>query len=160
MSNIKSWLDAVIKNEIHAHNKVSNRGLAVCFNFIQIPDTETLIMTVTIMKNKVKKNSLDPKSFAKLMTCIEDSLSNIIWENGDNEPYEDEYFRNVKSQLSSQWYMCLCCHRVFFIPESGMWNAIRNLFNQKNVRVIKNNAIEEIAVYVNTDHYDFNAKFY
>lgn len=158
MNNIKNWFSIISNNEIHAYNKVSNRDLSVCFNFLQIPDTETVVMTVTIMKNRIKKNSLDPVSFAKLMNCIEDSLSNAMHEY---EGYtEDEHFKNVKSQLTSQWYINLCCHRAFFIPEDGLWETIKNLFNQDNIRTMKENCIEEVAVYVNTDSYDFNAKFY
>lgn len=158
MNNIKNWFSIISNNEIHAYNKVSNRDLSVCFNFLQIPDTETVVMTVTIMKNRIKKNSLDPVSFAKLMDCIENSLSNTMCEYKGYT--EDEHFKNVKSQLTSQWYINLCCHRVFFIPEDGLWKTIKNLFNQDNIRTMKENCIEEVAVYVNTDSYDFNAKFY
>lgn len=159
MSNIKYWYDIISRNEIHAYNKVSSRDLAVCFNFLQIPDTKTIVMTITVMKNKIKKNSLDPKSFAKLMTCVEESLSNTLRETRE-ETFEEEHFKNVKTQLSSQWYITLCCHRIFFVPESKLWDVIKNLFNQDNIRVLKNNDIEEVAVYVNVDSYDFNAKFY
>lgn len=164
MSNIKNWFNIISKNEIHAYNKVSNRGLAICFNFLQIPDTHTVVMTITVMKNGIKKNSLDPASFAKLMNCIENSLSNAEYDymghTNDTGYTEAEHFKNMKSQLTSQWYITLCCHRVLFIPECGLWETIKSLFSQDNIRIMKNNCIEEVAVYVNTEHYDFNAKFY
>lgn len=158
MSDIKNWLEIISKNDIHAYNKVSSRDLAVCFNFLQIPDTDTIVMTLSVMKNRIKKNSLDPKSFARLLSCVEDGLLNTL-EECETETKE-EHFRNIKSQLSSQWYINLCCHRVFFIPEIEIWNTIKNLFNQDTIRTLKSNGIEEVALYVNTNNYDFNAKFY
>ena len=80
MSYIKNWLEIISKNDIHAYNKVSSRDLAVCFNFLQIPDTDTIVMTLSVMKNRIKKNSLDPKSFARLLTCVEDGLLNTLEE--------------------------------------------------------------------------------
>lgn len=164
MSNTKKWLDIISRNEIHAYNKVNSRDLSVCFNFLQIPDTNTVAMTVTIMKNKVKKNSLEPSNFAKLMTQIENSL-NITSEEWEQshlscQTSEEEYFVNTKSELSAQWYISLCCHRIFFIPETGVFFALKNLFNQSNIRAYKNMGIDEVAVFVNTDAHDFNAKFY
>ena len=114
MSNINNWFSIISNNDLHAFNKVNNRDLSICFNFIQIPDTATVAMTVTIMKNKVKKNSLDPNCFARVMNCIEDSLYECCKEFNGNT--EKEHFFNVKDQLNNQWYIQLCCHRIFFIP--------------------------------------------
>lgn len=163
MSNIKNWLDIISRNEIHAYNKVNSRDLSICFNFLQIPDTDTVVMTATVMKNKVKKNSLEPSNFAKLMTQIENSLSATEdeWEQlYSHTSSKEEYFVNIKSELSSQWYISLCCHRVFFLPDTGVFFALKNLFNQANIRAYKNMGIDEISVFVNTDTHDFNAKFY
>ena len=41
-----------------------------------------------------------------------------------------------------------------------MFFALKNLFNQSNIRAYKNMGIDEVAVFVNTDTHDFNAKFY
>lgn len=158
MSNIKNWFSIITNNDLHAYNKVNTRDMAICFNFLQLPDTETVVMTITIMKNKVKKNSLDPKNFARVMSKIEAGLSEAYFSQ--EEVAEEEYYQNVKSELPTQWYIQLCCHRVFFIPESGLWDVIKNLFNQENIRAMKDNDIEEVAVYVNTENYDFNGKFY
>lgn len=163
MSNIKNWLKIITNNDLHAYNKVSTRDLALCFNFLQIPDTSTVVMTVTVMKNKIKKNALEPVSFAKVMSCIEDSLSDTMWKL-QNTSIKDvdlpEYFVGIKSQLTSEWYVKLCCHRVFFIPEEALFEVLGGLFNQDKIRVIKSNFISEVSVFVNTDNYDFNAKFY
>lgn len=158
MSNINNWFSIISNNDLHAFNKVNNRDLSICFNFIQIPDTATVAMTVTIMKNKVKKNSLDPNCFARVMNCIEDSLYECCKEFNGNT--EKEHFFNVKDQLNNQWYIQLCCHRIFFIPEKALWLLISHLFNQSNISKMKENNIEEVSVYVNTENYDFNGKFY
>lgn len=161
MSNIKDWLKIITNNDLHAYNKVNTRDLAICFNFLQLPDTETVVMTITIMKNKVKKNSLDPKSFARVMSSIESGLEDAYSSQvNQGKELEYEYYQNVKSELSTQWYVQLCCHRVFFIPENGLWTVIENLFNQNSIRTMKENDIEEVAVYANTENFDFNGKFY
>lgn len=160
MNSINAWLKIIANNEIHAYNKVSGRNLAICFNFLQIPDTETIAMTVTIMKNKIKKNSLNPTCFARVMGCIESALHDTDIETEDRTDMLNEYYVNLKSSLSALWYTELCCHRVFFIPVSGLFSTIKNLFNQDNIVTMKDNDIEEVAVYVNTENYDFNAKFY
>lgn len=159
MSNIKTWFDIISNNEIHACNRVSSRDLSICINFIQIPDTNTIVMTLAVMKNKIKKNSLDPQSFARLMRVVEESLDETYWKC-DRKSLEEEHLQNVKSQLSNQWYIKLCCHRVFFIPETELFEVVKNLFNQEQVSQIKAIGIDEVAVYANTDSYDFNAKFY
>ena len=158
MNNLKNWFSILSHNDIHAYNKVKSKNLAICFNFLQIPNTKTVVLTVTIMKNRVKKNSLDPQSFARVMSVIERSLFSQIGTGDIEEEYE--YYINIKSELSPQWYLQLCCHRIFFIPENNLWGVIKNLFNQDNIKTMKDNHIEEIAVYVNTENYDFNGKFY
>lgn len=157
MSNIKNWFSIITNNELHAYNKVNTRGLAVCFNFLQLPDTDTVVMTVTIMKNKVKKNSLDPSCFAKVMSVIEGGLDTVYFSVEDSE---EEYYRNVKSILPTEWYVQLCCHRVFFLSEAHLWDVIKNLFNQECIKTMRDNDIEEVAIYVNTENFDFNGKFY
>ena len=34
------------------------------------------------------------------------------------------------------------------------------MFSQENIKTMKDNDLTEVSVFVNTDHYDFNAKFY
>ena len=79
MRNVNNWFSIITNNDIHAYNKVNSRDLAICFNFLQIPDTSVVVLTATIMKNKVKKNSLDSRCFARVMSCIENSL-NTVWQ--------------------------------------------------------------------------------
>lgn len=164
MNNVKNWLSIVTNNDLHAYNKVNTRDLAICMNFIQIPDTETVAITITVMKNKVKKNSLPPLSFAKIMSAIEEALETAGEEWYDHNTVisnnEKEYFVNVKSELDNQWYIQLCCHRVFFIPEDGLWETIKNLFNQDVIGKMKENDVDEVSVFINTEDYDFNGKFY
>ena len=159
MNNIKTWFEIISNNEIHAYNKVHSRDLSICINFIQIPDTTTVVMTLTIMKNKIKKNSLDPSRFARLMSIIENNLDELYWES-DRCSLEAEHYKNVKSCLTNQWYIKMCCHRLFFVPECGLFDVLKQLFNQEQVSNIKCLGIDEISVDVNTNNYDFVAKFY
>ncbi len=164
MSTIKNWFNILTNNEIHAYNRVTSRDLSICYNFLQIPDTDTIVMTVSVMKNKVKKNSLSPMSFARIMSCVEESLSDTQHEyiNSGNtyDDSEDLYFMSVKNKLADQWYIHLCCHRVFFIPEGALWSTIKNLFKQQNIQEMKSNDVSEVSVFINTEDYDCNAKFY
>ena len=161
MSNIKNWFCNIVNNELHAYNRVSNRDLSICFNFLQIPDTTTIVMTIAIMKNKVKKNSLNPTNFAKVMSCIESSIEEVYWQEcSDKEKIPKECFVSTNKMIDNQWYVQLCCHRLFFIPEEMLFPTIKHLFTQENIRTLKNNDLKEVAVLVNTDQYDFNAKFY
>ena len=160
MTNLSKWFSMVSNNDIRAYNKVSSRGLAICLNFIQIPDTDSVVVTFAVMKNRIKKNSLDPQSFARILSIIEEGLMEVYWDSDNREGFQDEYFRNLKSDLADKWYIKLACHRVFFIPADSLFEVIKNLFSQDKVSHIKATGIEEITVFVNTENYDFNAKFY
>nr|DAP04740.1 MAG TPA: hypothetical protein [Herelleviridae sp.] len=160
MTNLDYWWKILHNNDIHASNKVSTFEQAICVNFLQIPDTNTLAMTLTVMKNKTKKNSLSPTSFAKLMDCIEDGLNQAQNELPEWVTMENEHFINLKYDLKTTWYIELCCHRVFFIPQESLFSTIENIFNKDHMDTLKESGIEEVSVVVNTDDYDFNAKFY
>lgn len=159
MRNVNNWFSIITNNDIHAYNKVNSRDLAICFNFLQIPDTSVVVLTATIMKNKVKKNSLDSRCFARVMSCIENSL-NMVWQENNTDTSISELYKETKSYLPTDWYVNLCCHRVFFVEEKFLFEVIKEMFSQENIKTMKDNDLTEVSVFVNTDHYDFNAKFY
>lgn len=158
MSNIKDWYSIITTNDIHAQNKVSSRNLALSFNFIQIPDTQTIVLTVSVIKNKVKKASLSKSSFGAILQKIENGLK--VVSEGYAGPLEPEHFESMNQVLKDCWYITLCCHRVFFIPTNCLWETLKELFSWGNLKPIRDEGIEEISVFVNTDEWDFNAKFY
>lgn len=161
--SIKNWYNAIVNNDLHACNKVSTRDVAACINFIQIPDTETTIVTISVMKNKVKKNCLNPQNFARIMSCVENSLIDSLedYRHEENtDAVDNEYFYNLKSELDNSWYARLCCHRIFFIPSKALWVTIKNLFKQRNILIMKQNGLSEVSVLTNTEEYDFNGRFY
>lgn len=159
MKPIDKWLKIAKSNGIHACNRTSSKDVSACFNFIQLPDTDTVVLTLTVTKNGIKKNALEPGRFRALMNQVEDALSSAYIEFEEELKYP-EYFCSLKSDLSTDWYVTLCCHRVFFIPEKAVFSVIQHLFTQDHTRYIKECGINEIAVYVNTEQYDFNGKFY
>lgn len=158
MSNIKSWYKAITNNDIHAQNKVSSSGLALSINFIQLPDTDTVLITVAVIKNKLKKASLGKSSFGNIMHLFEKQIS-LVGESYDG-PTEPEHFERMDKVVGNCWYITLCCHRVFFIPVDSLWETLKEMFSQKIIELIKKEGVEEISVFVNTKNWDFNAKFY
>ncbi len=161
MSTIKTWLKTLKDHDMRAYNRVSSRDLALCFNFIQIPDTNSITLTVSVMKNKTKKNSLAPDSFSKVMRCLEEGLSESLSDYKQSGTIDTGiFFTSVKNLITDQWYVQLCCHRVFFIPVDGLWDTIKNLFAQNNIQYITSCGITEVSVIVNTQEYDCNIKFY
>ena len=159
MDHINDWYKTITKNEIQAYNKVSSRDLALCVNFLQLPDTSTIVITVSVMKNKIKKNSLHPSNFCKIMSCFESNLLDVKW-NQDTITSNEYYFSSVTRELTDKWYIQLCCHRVFFIPSNCLWDVIKTLFKQQNIQLFKDNNITEVSVFINTEDYDCNARFY
>lgn len=160
MKNIKKWLSLVTENSLHASNKVHIRkGMALSFNFLQIPSTSTVIIAVTIMKNRVKKNALNSGCFAKIMGIIEHALYSTLMELNTSEKMEEEYFVRTNDILSNQWYIRLGCHRIFFIPKTSVWSVISNLFYRENVMEMRFNDLDEISVSVDTDDYNFHSIF-
>lgn len=163
MDNIKTWLKIIENNNIHANNKVSTADVAVCINFLQIPDTEVVIVTITMMKNKSKRVALDVVNFAKAMSCMEDALSTVEGWCDENHKYNKyyEYFqKHNELDLSKNWFIQLCCHRVFFVPDFSLWKVIESMFCSPRIKLLKSLGLYEISVLVNTDNYDFNTKFY
>lgn len=158
MDNIKIWIKSIYNNNIRAVNKVSTNELAACFNFLEIPSTETIAITVSIMEGGVRKGRLDPQSFARLMKCVEDRLT-LSEQLATGEDVCPEHFKNLKSKLELVVYYNMNCHRVFFIPKSALWITIDNLFNKSTNLVMKACGIAEIVAHLNTCNHNFVLKF-
>ena len=164
---LETWLQRIKSNKLKAYNKVVSKEVSLCFNFLQIPDTDIIVMTMTVMKNQVKKNAMNPTIFSKVLSCIEkdllesyscyDSENEVSTEFSEIEPY---CFCATRDKLSNSWYFQLNCHRIFFIPESSLWSTIKYVFNRNSVQTIKGIGVSEISVFVCTDKYDCNMKFF
>lgn len=158
MNNIKTWIKAIYGNNIRAVNRVSTNELAACFNFLEIPSTETIAITVSIMEGGVRKGRLDPQSFARLMKCVEDKLA-LSEQLANGDDVCPEHFKNLKSKLELVVYYNMNCHRVFFIPKSALWVTIDSLFDKSANLTMNVCGVSEIVAHVNTCNHNFVLKF-
>ena len=144
---IASITDIIKKNHITAFNYSRSNNSSVCFNFIELPNTKDVILTVTMMKNKKKTISLDSKSFAKAMGIIESRLDNLLSEEDCDFPY----FSSIHNQLNRGIYHSLKCHRMFVIPEYLLFDTVKVLSSVNAMEQLKLScSIEEISLYVRT----------
>ena len=160
---LTEWLQEIIENKTKAYNKVTTNKLALCFNFLQIPDTKVIVMTMTVMKNKSKKNAMHPTFFSKLLFCIEQQLLDTQCEEAsfeESSELEQYFFSSMKSKLSNRWYSQLNCHRIFFIPDTSLWNTINTVFHKNTIQMIREVGISEVSVFIDTDNHDCNMKFF
>lgn len=162
MSNVKNWLTIIKNNDLRAYNKVNTKELAVCFNFIQVTDTNTVMITMSIMKNGVKKVSMSQDNYSNFVSFLEELLLEVQEEVKDKYDYDicPEYFESMRYKVSQSECKTICGHKVFFIPDVSIWDVIKHLFHQANINEYKEYGIKEVAVFINTDSYDFNGKFY
>lgn len=144
-----------------ANNKVKGGGVSLCLNFLQIPDTQTVVITVSIVENNKKKIALSPLNFFKIMNLLESSLSECAVEYQDSTATEDEkeeYFINLTNFLGDEWYNTLKCHRVFLIPESALFMVINRIFSLDNINEIKQYDVDRVLAKISTENYKFVVK--
>lgn len=154
---VETWYKYLKYNGVKAYNRVLTDEVALCINFIQIPATEVAVMTVTVMKNHSKRNALNPVSFAKVMTVLEGALEEAMPSNCS---HPELLYCNVVPFIPNKWYAQLETHRVFFILAHDVFNVMKHLFTQQNVTQIQRNGISGITAFVETEDYNFNARFY
>ena len=153
MSTIKNWLELAKQHNLQVINEADTNDLALCVNLLNIPTTGTVAVTVTFMKNRVKKNAAPPQVFARTMGLIERLMRGI-----DDEGYNlSDRFQSVS--LSTQWYYVLNCHRIFFITESSTPVFIAEFLKQKQIQAIKGQEIKEVRFIAETGFYHFDIKF-
>lgn len=158
MNNLKTWIRTIYDNNICAVNRVSTNELAACFNFLEIPSTGTIALTVSVMKGGVRKGRLDPQSFARLMKCVEDRLT-LSEQLATGEDVCPEHFKNLKAKLELVVYCNMNCHRLFFIPKSALWVTIDSLFDKSANLTMRVCGVSEIVAHVNTCNHNFVLEF-
>ena len=159
MNNLNEWLKLVVDNGIVSRNKVISYQTSLCFNFLQIPKTDTVIFTVSVMENRVRTRALSRHEFTGMMNIIERSLLEVQ-ENSLDGYCNQYYYISMKPIIPDTWYRKLRCHRVFFIPSNQVWNTIERVFNYNNIEDLTTDfGIKEFSVFVDTMDYDCNLRF-
>lgn len=159
---LNCWYNSILENKVVANNEVKGRGVFLCFNLLQIPTTHTVVMTVSVVENNKKKIALSSQSFFKIMSLLENSLSECEVEHQDSTTIEnekEEYFINLTNLLSDKWYKTLKCHRVFLIPESALFMVMSRVFSLGNINKIKLCDVDGVLARISTDSYKFVVKF-
>lgn len=149
MTTLQKCYKVISSERVHATNTTHiEKGMSVCVNFIQLPYPEeaTTLMTVTAMKNGRKLNCIPPMSFAKVMSCIEESL----------ESFDDYFPYNVPlvQSLQDDWYIRIGCHRVFLVRTPDIFKTLSTVFSSDNVHAIKDEEICGIRVIINSLNHD------
>lgn len=144
------------ENKLKAYNHVHTQNLSMCINFLGT-EQDTITMTLTIMKERRKKNSLDPREFAVALSLLEKWLDEIDVQYSVNEY---PFFTPFRNQLPVSWYKYLECHRVFFIPKELLWQTIGHLFTSDNIARLQKTGLSEISVFVDTLEHEGSLNFY
>ena len=159
MNKFEVLYNTIRENKLSAYNHVTTKNLGVCFNIIEVPSREeipvnTAILTVSVMKNRKRKNAMESSKFARLMRVVEESL--------DDFPSFDEhpYFTPLSRVIPNKWYSSLCCHRVFLIPVSYVFEVVEHLFSRESVGQMLETGLSEVSLVISTDNHDSYAQFF
>lgn len=158
MSEVNDWLKAIKEQEIHAVNKCNVEGLSLCFNFIEIPESNGIVaLTLSVLNDGHRRNAMNPISFARIMNDIEGSLYNVAEIGKVENPL---CCCSVVSKIDKDWYRFIRAHRVFFITKETLWVAIKEIFDSHGIECFKNEDVAGVSVYVNTSDYRCSMRFH
>ena len=145
------------KNKVKAYNYTHTQNLSMCINFLGTENQDTVIMTLTIMKQRKKKNSLDPREFAVALSLLEKWLDEVDAQYSVNKY---PFFTPFRNQLPVSWYKYLECHRVFFLPKELLWQTIGHLFTSDNLAQLQDTGLSEISIFVDTSEHEGSLNLY
>lgn len=151
MNEIQHWLKVAKENSLKVINMASVDDLAICLNILDIPKVDTSAITISVMKQGKKKNSLPPFCFAKVMRVFENLLEKL--KNDE----DSAYFKQVGTE--TKWYKVLDCHRIFFIPAPSVGDFLSLLLSKQGINLIKAQGLSEVYIIANTKYYNFSAGF-
>ena len=160
MNKFEILYDSIRENKLSAYNQITTKNLGVCFNIIEVPGKKddmtvsTAILTVSVMKNRKRKNAMESSKFAKLMGIIEENLD--YFSSCDEPPY----FISLSRMIPNKWYSSLCCHRVFLIPVPYVFEVIEHLFSKESVGQMIETGLSEVSLVVSTNNHDLYAQFF
>lgn len=159
MNKFDILYSSIRENKLSAYNHITTKNLGVCFNIIEIPskeglDLDTSVITVSVMKHRKRKNAMESNKFARLMGIVEDNLSHF--DSCDEHPY----FSSLSRLIPNKWYSSLCCHRVFLIPTSYVFEVVENLFNRESVGKMFETGLSEVSLVISTKNHDAYAQFF
>ena len=150
---LKLWHSVIQKNTIRADNSTHTDGIIVVINVLELPTTDTSVVTVSLVKDRNKKSALLPNSFMEFMFQVEGCMSKM--QEDYKGPTDPMHFVNTSKQLSSLWYIALNCHRVFFIPTEVASKAPQYFMKRGFIEGLKALSISKVAVRVNTSDFSF-----
>ena len=159
MNKFDILYNSIKENKLSAYNHTTTKNLGVCFNIIEIPskegiDLDTSVITISVMKHRKRKNAMESNEFAKFMGIIEENLRSF--DSCDEYPY----FSSLSRTLPRKWYSSLCCHRVFLIPTSYVFDVVENLFNRNSVGDMFETGLSEVSLVISTKNHDSYAQFF
>ena len=159
MNKFETLYNSIRENKLSAYNQITTKNLGVCFNIIEVPSSEeipvdTAIITVSVMKGRERKNAMESSRFAKLMRVIEENLD--YFSSCDEPPY----FTSLSRIVSNKWYSSLCCHRVFLIPVSYVFEVVEHLFTKESVGQMLETGLSEVSLVISTSNHDSYAQFF
>lgn len=138
---------SIKQNKIRAFNYSKTKGAAVCFNLLEIPDTQCTVVTISMLGNRRKAISLDFVSFAKFMRELENRFGMMRDDHKSGFPY----YVPLVDEVNKSWYNSLECHRLFLVPTNKVFETIAMLTSDNLRQVLGFNCgIEELSIYVNT----------
>lgn len=159
MNKFEILYSSIRENKLSAYNQITTKNLGVCFNIIEVPSKDgitvnTAILTVSVMKNRKRKNAMESSKFAKLMGIIEENLE--YFSSCD----EHLYFTSLSRVVPNKWYSSLCCHRVFLIPVSYVFEVVEHLFSKESVGQMIGTGLSEVSLVISTNNHDSYAQFF
>lgn len=156
------WLKSIKNSRLSANNISKKSGICLCFNFIEIPESDTdypggvAVLTVSVMKDGARKNALNPQIFAQIMSGLEENLSFLAESEGI---FDIRLCTPTHSELPKNWYTTLGCHRVFFIPIELIWKLIPMITTRQNMYWYSGKSIELLTLVLQTSSYNGVLKF-
>lgn len=147
MKNIEKWLTTLVNNKVRADNSVSDDGIIMVCNFRNVPDTDTMIFMITMVKNCVKTTTaLPPQVFRNMMNIIDNSVGSEA-DNCPKSIIRPGHFESCNTiPKANNWQKNLNCHRFFFIPYLHILYMENALFSKNHKKLLKSYGISSIQI--------------
>lgn len=147
MENTDKWLNKLANNKVRADNSVDKDGVIMVCNFREVPDTNTMIFMITMVKNHTKTNTaLPPQVFRNMMNIVDNSIGSEAY-NCPESIKESGHFESCNTiPKANDWQKKLNCHRFFFIPYLHVLYMENALFSENHKKLLKSYGISGIQI--------------
>lgn len=159
---ISALIQGAIKLGVKACNISWSDDTSLSLCLLQVDDS--ILITVSILRNRKRCNALEPSRFASLMRYIEGTLAEVSNHYSDDSPRSQGWFMNVSDVLPPasmpSILHSLDCHRLFVVPLSAEWEVTGRFTDEGMSRMLSAIGIGSTSVIVATSSHSLSIRMH